>query len=279
MKTIGVDIGGTKTAIAIVDTKKGSIDSKIVIPSKKYKSDKKNLNLIINTSIELANTHNIKHIGIGVPELINNKGIIKGNYNFKWNNFNLRKFFPSNFFIKVESDVRCHLLAEQKFGKGKNINNFVYINIGSGLSYAQYKDKKIYSGSRGYAIHFASSCISLFDWKKNKKLSLVPEDYYSGKDILKIEKKFKNIEERKKIFIHVSESIGSLIALLINTVDPQQIVLGGGVIVNNIFLKNHIIKFTKKFILANDAKNIKILVSKFKDNTGILGAGLLFKKI
>ena len=81
MKTIGVDIGGTKTAIAIVDTIKGSIDSKIVIPSKKYKSDKKNLNLIINTSIELAKVHEVKHIGIGVPELINNKGIIKGDYN------------------------------------------------------------------------------------------------------------------------------------------------------------------------------------------------------
>ena len=277
MKTLGVDIGGTKTAIAIVDTIKGSVESRIVIPSKKYRNDKKNLNIIINTSIELAKANKIKHIGIGVPELINNQGIIKGDYNFKWNNYNLKKFFPSNFFIKVESDVRCHLLAEQKFGKGKNINNFIYINIGSGLSYAQFKEKKIYSGSRGYAIHFASSLISLYDWKKNKKISLVPEDFYSGKDILKIEKKFKDANKRKKILIHVSESIGSLIASLINCVDPQQIILGGGVIVNNIFLKNNIIKFTKKYILAKEAKKIKISVSKFKDSTGILGAGLLFK--
>ena len=277
MKTLGVDIGGTKTAIGIVDTKKGSVESKIVIPSKKFKNDKKNLNLIINTSIELAKTHKIKLIGIGVPELIDNKGIIKGDYNFKWNNYNLKNFFPSNFFIKVESDVRCHLLAEQKFGKGKNINNFVYINIGSGLSYAQFKEKKIYSGARGYAIHFASSLISLYDWKKNKKLSLVPEDYLSGKELLKIEKKFKNIEKRKKVLINVSESIGSLIASLINTVDPHQVILGGGVIVNNIFLKNNIIKFTKKYILAKDVKSIKISVSKFKENTGVLGAGLLFK--
>ena len=277
MKTLGVDIGGTKTAIAIVDTIKGSVESRIVIPSKKYRNDKKNLNIIINTSIELAKANKIKHIGIGVPELINNQGIIKGDYNFKWNNYNLKKFFPSNFFIKVESDVRCHLLAEQKFGKGKNINNFIYINIGSGLSYAQFKEKKIYSGSRGYAIHFASSLISLYDWKKNKKISLVPEDFYSGKDILKIEKKFKDANKRKKILIHVSESIGSLIASLINSIDPQQIILGGGVIVNNIFLKNNIIKFTKKYILAKEAKKIKISVSKFKDSTGILGAGLLFK--
>ena len=211
MKTIGVDIGGTKTAIAIIDTNKGTIDSKVIIPSKKYKSDKKNLNLIIKTSIELAKAHKIKHIGIGVPELINNKGIIKGDYNFKWNNYNIKNFFPSNFFIKVESDVRCHLLAEQKFGKGKNINNFIYINIGSGLSYAQFKEKKIYTGSRGYAIHFASSLISLYDWKNNKKLSIVPEEYYSGKDILKIEKKFKNIEKRKKVLIKRNQKYNLII--------------------------------------------------------------------
>ena len=49
--------------------------------------------------------------------------------------------------------------------------NFVYINIGTGLSYAHFKDKQIYSGAKGYAIHFASSKISLYDWKNNKKLS------------------------------------------------------------------------------------------------------------
>ena len=116
----------------------------------------------------------------------------------------------------------------------------------------------------------------MYDWKKNKKLSLVPEDYFLEK-IIKNRKKFKNIEKRKKVLTNVSESIGSLIASLINTVDPHSVILGGGVIVNNLFLKNNIIKFTKKYILAEDAKNIKVLVSKFKENTGILGAGLLFK--
>ena len=277
MKTIGVDIGGTKTAIGVVDAMRGSVESKIIIPSKTFKSDKKNLNLIIKTSLDLAKIYKIKHIGIGVPELINNDGIIRGNYNFKWNNFNLKKFFPRKMYIKVESDVRCHLLAEQKFGKGKNVNNFIYVNIGSGLSYAHFKENKIYSGSRGYAIHFASSIISLYDWKRGKKISLIPEEYISGKDILKIEKNFKNKKKKNKILINVSESIGSLIAGLINTVDPYQVVLGGGVISNNLFLKKNIIKYIKQFIIADEAKKIKILTSKFKDNTGILGAGLLFK--
>ncbi len=277
MKSIGVDIGGTKTAIGIVDTIYGTVSSKKIIASKTFKNDKKNLDLIVKTTLELANKYKIKNIGIGVPELINNNGIVKGSYNFKWNNLNFKNIFPSDFSIKVDSDVRCHLIAEQKFGKGRNINNFIYINIGSGLSYSHYRENKIYSGSKGYAIHFASSVISLYDWKKNKKISIIPEEYCSGKDILKILKKYKNTNKRNKILINVSESIGSLIANLINSVDPTLIILGGGVISNNLFLKKNIIKFTRKYILANEVKKIKILSSKFKDNTGILGSGLLFK--
>ena len=277
MITLGIDIGGTKTSIGIVNLQNGKILTKKIIPSKKYKNDNKNLEFIVKTSLELIKDKNIKKIGIGVPELINNNGIIKGNYNFNWNNRNLINYFPNNLNVKVDSDVRCHLRAEKFYGLAKKYKNFIYINIGSGLSYAQFSNNKINSGGNGYAIHFASSQIYLYDWKKNKKLSIIPEEYYSGKDILKIEKKFKNIQKRKKVLINVSESIGSLIASLINTVDPHRIVLGGGVIVNNIFLKNNIIKFTRKYILAKDAKKIKILVSKFKDNTGILGSGLLFK--
>ena len=147
MKTIGVDIGGTKTAIAIIDDKNGKIYKKLLIPSKKYRDDKKNLNTIIKHVLDLSNKNKIKNIGIGVPELINNKGIIKGNYNFNWHNKNLVNYFPKNFNIIVNSDVRCHLLAEKFFGVAKKYKNFAYINIGTGLSYAQFKDKKIYAGA------------------------------------------------------------------------------------------------------------------------------------
>ena len=276
MKTIGVDIGGTKTAIAIIDDKNGKIYKKLLIPSKKYRDDKKNLNTIIKNILDLSNKNKIKNIGIGVPELINNKGIIKGNYNFNWHNKNLVNYFPKNFNIIVNSDVRCHLLAEKFFGVAKNYKNFAYINIGTGLSYAQFKDKKIYAGAKGYAIHFASSKITLYDWKKNKKISLIPEDYYSGKQLIKI-LSINNDVKKKKILKNVAESMASLIGSLINTIDPDKIVLGGGVIINNSYFKKILIEYIRKFILADEVKKINIKTSKLTNNTGLLGAGLLFK--
>ena len=276
MKTIGVDIGGTKTAIAIIEDKNAKIVEKLIIPSKKYKNDKKNLNILINLILDLSKKNKIKNIGIGVPELINNSGIIKGNYNFNWYNKNLVKYFPKSFNVIVDSDVRCHLRAEKYFGVAKNYTNFAYINIGTGLSYAQYKDKKIYSGANGYAIHFASSKISLYDWKKNKKIALIPEEYYSGKELIKI-LSIKDNKKKKKILLNVAESLASLIGSLVNTIDPDKLVLGGGVIINNIYFKKILIEQIRKFILADEVKKINIKTSKLTNNTGLLGAGLLFK--
>jgi len=276
MKTIGVDIGGTKTVIGIIDDQTGKVVEKFLIPSKKHRDDKKNLNKIIKHILDLSNKNKIKNIGLGVPELINNKGIIKGNYNFNWHNKNLVNYFPKNLNIIVDSDVRCHLRAEKYFGVAKNYTNFAYINIGTGLSYAQYKDGKIYSGAKGYAIHFASSKIILYDWKKNNKTSLIPEEYYSGKEIIKILSINNNIK-KKKILNNVAESLASLIGSLINTIDPDKLVLGGGVIINIAYFKKILIDHIRKFILADEVKKINIKTSKLTDSTGVIGAGLLFK--
>lgn len=276
MKTIGVDIGGTKTAIGIIDYQTGKISKKLIFPSKSFKNDSKNLNFIIEKTLALSNANRINRIGIGVPELINNKGIIKGNYNFNWSNINLAKYFPKKIKVLVDSDVRCHLRAEKYFGVARNYKNFAYINIGTGLSYAQFKENKIYSGANGYAIHFASSKISLYDWKKNKKISLIPEDYYSGKEIVKI-LNIKNTQKKNIIMQNVAESLATIIGSLINTIDPAKIVLGGGVVIHNAYFTKILISNIRKYILADEVKKINIATSKLKDNTGLLGAGLLFK--
>jgi len=275
-KIIGVDIGGTKTSIGIVDIKSGKILKKISIPSKKNLNDRKNLDYIISQTLSLAKNSSIKKIGIGVPELINNKGIIRGAYNFKWHNKNLAQYFPKSFHVKVDSDVRCHLRAEKFYGHGKKNNNFIYINIGTGLSYSHYKNNAIYSGANGFAIHFASSKISLYDPKNKKKISLTPEDLYSGKAIIKYLKKIKTLKKRSKYLSNISESLASLIGNLVNSVDPNMIVLGGGVVLNNSEFRKLLIRHTRKFIFCDDVKSIKILLSKLKVDTGVIGAAAIF---
>ena len=277
MQVIGIDIGGTKTIIGIVDITKGKVIKKISISSKQFQNDKENLNSIVSNTMDLIGKLKIKKIGIGVPELIDNKGIIRGDYNFNWLNKNLADNFPRKFKVIVDSDVRCHLRAEKLYGHGKNAKNFIYINIGTGLSYAHFKNNEIYSGANGFAIHFASSKITLFDPKRNKKISLIPEDFYSGKSIITYFKKNKNIKKQKVILENIADSLGSLIGNLVNTVDPGLIVLGGGVVLKNIEFRKMLINYSHNYIFFKDVKKIKILVSKLKNDTGVLGAAAIFK--
>lgn len=277
MKVIGIDIGGTKTIIAIIDITKGKVIKKISISSKKFQNDKENLKSIVSNTMDIIGKFKINKIGIGVPELIDNKGIIRGNYNFNWLNKNLADNFPKKFKVIVDSDVRCHLRAEKLYGHGKNTKNFIYINIGTGLSYAHFKNNEIYSGANGFAIHFASSKITLFDPKRNKKISLIPEDFYSGKSIITYFKKNKNIKKQKAILKNIADSLGSLIGNLVNTVDPGFIVLGGGVVLKNIEFRKMLINYSHNYIFFKDVKKIKILVSKLKNDTGVLGAAAIFK--
>jgi len=277
MNVAGIDIGGTKTSIGLVNIKKGEVLSKIIIPSKKFKDDKKNLDNIIDNTIKLIGNKKIINIGIGVPELINNKGIIKGNYNFNWNNKKLINFFPKKYKVIVDSDVRCHLRAEKFYGHGQKFKNFIYINIGTGLSYSHFKNNQIYAGANGYAIHFASSKITLYNPLNNKKVSLVPENFYSGKAIMKFLKKFKQSKKQDLVLNNIADSLGSLIGNLINSIDPEFIVMGGGVVNNNFKFRNLLIRYTRNYIFSEDVKKIKILISKLKDDTGLLGAAAVFK--
>ena len=275
-KVIGIDIGGTKTSIGLIDIKLGKILKKITVPSKKFKNDKKNLDYIVSETLKFSENIKVKNIGIGVPELINNKGIIRGSYNFKWNNKNLANYFPKKFNIRVDSDVRNHLRAEKYFGYGKKSRNFIYINIGTGLSYSHFKDNKIYTGSNGYAIHFASSKITLYNPKNKQKTSLVPEDLYSGKSIMKYLNKYHN-KKKLSYLTNISESLASLIGNLVNSVDPHMIVLGGGVVVNNKEFRNLLINHIRKYIFSNDVKSIRIVLSKMKVDTGLIGAAGIFR--
>ena len=76
---------------------------------------------------------------------------------------------------------------------------------------------------------------------------------------------------------NIADSLGSLIGNLINSVDPGVIVMGGGVVINNLNFRNLLIKYSRNYIFAQDAKKIKILISKLKDDTGLLGAAAIFK--
>src|SRR5688572_14107913 len=108
----------------------------------------------------------IAGIGVGVPELIDTSGIVRSRYNFEWMGLALRDHFaaatpPGVAPVTIESDVRAAARAEMLYGAGRDRRIAVYVSIGTGISYCLCIDGRPYTGARGYAIHFASSPLSM----------------------------------------------------------------------------------------------------------------------
>ena len=89
--------------------------------------------------------------------------------------------------------------------------------------------------------------------------------------------KYNNNKKKLSYLTNISESLASLIGNLVNSVDPHMIVLGGGVVVNNKVFRNLLINYIRKYIFSNDVKSIKIVLSKLKIDTGLIGAASIFR--
>ena len=89
--------------------------------------------------------------------------------------------------------------------------------------------------------------------------------------------KYNNNNKKLSYLTNISESLASLIGNLVNSVDPHMIVLGGGVVVNNKVFRNLLINHIRKYILSNDVKSIRIVLSKLKVDTGLIGAAAIFR--
>ena len=86
---------------------------------------------------------------------------------------------------QVESDVRAAAVGEAIFGAGRGHRLFVYVTVGTGISYCLVQDARPFKGSKGNAIVMASSPLSTVCTHCGAKLHPVLEEFASGPAIAK----------------------------------------------------------------------------------------------
>lgn len=267
-RVISVDLGGTYIRTALVEGKKIFNYEKIAIP----KTKKQILQTLIKHISQFYNP-SIRGIGVASPGPLKN-GIIKLTPNLPFKNFNLKKFLEKKFniLVRVENDANCVALAEAKYGVKKN--NFFILTLGTGIGGGIIINKKLYD-SYGMGNELGHIYLT-----KEKTF----EDLASGKAIEKQTKKIfgKKIlindlikmKDRKAISLvdKITTYYGQAIGSLINILNPEIIVLAGGMKkAGKPFIKL-INKKTKKYTLL--PKKYDIVWTKLS-HPGILGASLL----
>ena len=153
----GIDIGGTKTKLALVD-KSGSCQARADFRTKEYPDLEKyldNVKLSIDEMIEKTSAEvNLLGIGIGAPNASSHRGTIEHASNLLWkgivplvDKLKERIDLP----IRITNDANVAAIGEMLFGNAKGMKDFVVITLGTGLGSGIVSNGKLVQGYDGFA--------------------------------------------------------------------------------------------------------------------------------
>jgi len=309
---IGIDIGGTTYKCGVVDADNNIVYKKSVPANSKVSADETLYEISLLIDDALNNYPNAKSIGMGVPGVVSNEGILKVAPNFpNWNNVDFGNFFSKKYSLPftVDNDANAAATAELIAGKGINYQNFIYITIGTGVGGAIIIDKKIFKGTNGGAGEIGHLIIDLnyFDAdlpkyrngtieeligrqaiinsaklqaKKYENSLLNSKNFLDGKDFFDVcdISKAANLGDEASIecLSKIGFYFGISIASLANIFDIPNFIIGGGISQSD-FILDTAEKTAIERALPTVAKYLKIERARYLNETGIIGAALLGK--
>lgn len=310
--SIGIDLGGTKILIGLVEKESGKVVSHIKKKTKKEKGPENIVRKMVEGVEELLEESGksfteISSIGIGSAGQIDRKnGIIIGAPNLDCYNLNLKKILQNKFNIPVfvGNDVEVATIGEQKFGAGKGCADFVCVFVGTGIGSAIVKNGHIIYGATGTAGELghiivdlngrpcacgAHGCLEAYAsrsaietriegaLKKGRK-SCISEYLEEGKAITSSMIR-KSIEREDELVTQcvseASEYLSGGLASVINLINPELIILGGGLIEAVDYFYKQTIKKAKSKSLPVPAEKIRFSKTILGDYSGVIGAALL----
>jgi len=276
-KIIGVDLGGTNLRVGRI--KNGSIEDSINESINPNGSKKKVLEQI-SKAIDKVYKKDIKGIGFGVPAIVDmEKGIAYEASNIpSWKKVYIKRYFEKryNVPVKVNNDSNCFTLGEALFGEGKKYKNLVGITLGTGVGAGIVFNGKLYCGHNCGAGDFGEVV-----YKEG-----IFEDYCSGKFFKKqyrmngidvYEKARKGDRKAISIFNEYGRHLGKLLDMVIKSVDPECIVIGGAISSSYKYFQESMLTSLKKLSYQRSFSRIKIKRSRL-ENAALFGAAALLKK-
>lgn len=307
---IGVDMGIKKVTTGLIDID-GNIINKVVVLFKEKSSINDIMKIIKKSIYEVIKGYDetlekVAGIGMGIHGIVDiQKGTLIYAPAFNWHNVEISRVFEEEFKVPIiiENDTRAMALGEKWFGIAKDSQDFILLNIGTGIGAGIYLNDDLYRGNNfgageiGHvnmsnekiicacgkygcfeALASGVGIVNRFinEIKRGRKsniinkfdiLDITSEIIYKealGGDELSIE-----------ILKETGKYIGKAVSMLINTLNPSMILIAGGVSKAEEFIYEEIKKVVTEKCLTNNFKNIYIGQTHLKDNAGVVGAAAL----
>ena len=291
---IGIDLGATKIESVLLKNDGLELHRNRIDTPKDYKKTIDDITNIVN-KIEKKYNKSF-NVGICHPGSTNlETGFIQNSFNSPWlNNKTFSKDISKslNKNVYCENDANCFALSEAFDGSAKDFNTVFGIILGSGCGGGFIINKKILIGPNLLTGEWGHIPIGKPDSENNIEQYIsgkgLERQYYSKfKENLAAKKIFENsknnLKDCNEIVDDFKNNLSRGLSLIINVIDPDAIVFGGG-LSNELESLDEIKNLTEKYLSNfNNIKNVNLktafLKPKYGDASGVRGAALLVRKI
>jgi glucokinase len=147
--TLGVDLGGTKVNVGLVDAT-GRLLSRHKSPIHISKEPERIIaDILTGIDVCLSKTRQeAKALGIGVAAQVDRKGVVRGSPNLGWRNVPLKKNLEKKLGLPVvvTNDVSAATWGERLYGSGRGVNDLAVLFVGTGVGGGVITGGKLLSG-------------------------------------------------------------------------------------------------------------------------------------
>lgn len=312
MYYIGVDLGGTNIATAVVN-EKFEIVSKASIPTNANRPAEeiaKDIAKTIDMAIEKAEIakSDVKSVGIGSPGAVNaEKGVIEFAGNLGFDNVPLVEYVEKYSGIKcfVENDANAAAYGELIAGAGKGAKNFVAITLGTGVGGGVIIDGKIFSGWNSFGAELGHINLIMDGEPCTCGRNGCWEAYASATALIRQTKAAMEQDKKSKMW-EIAGSIDNVngktafdgmragdktatdvcnkyieyvacgIVDVINIFQPEFVCIGGGISKEKENLRKPVEEYVNKYRFGKTAKKkTEIKIAELGNDAGIIGAAFL----
>jgi len=282
---IGLDIGGSKTFSIVF--RDGEILEKLKEKSPTDHWD----TFLIDLIKRLKGDYEISGIGIGIPGVLDEKKeALLATPNLKnIIGINFKKILEKEFVteIRLENDANCFAWGEYLYGEGRKFKSVAVITLGTGLGSGFVLDGKLWTGSFGTAPEMGHNIVRAGGEKCNCGNRGCWEQYASSQFILRQtgnnpKTLYEKAQDGHELALRVWKMYGYWLGLgladISNMLEPEAIILGGGITQAWEFFEKDMLKTFKENVFSPIAqKKTKILRARLNLDAGAIGAASLFQ--